>query len=562
MIKKMVIMAAILTVCTKTFSASTATADPLATHTMAIVIGEDEPFKKNPATDFLENSALATKLADLLGQADKSYILTTSMLFSKMIEAYPDLDLDIWKCKKVSDYLYIFIPRGWINDATFDQPLDEPKDKNDFVLGIKVSGMATISSDELASPTFHKVPLKSRIEESDHITKIFWDGKQSALFLTKSEYLAAGQENFPRWGFIWLGDGVQSTSAAKADGRIAGLTIPDFRRLIPFFDGTIWTSFFLLIGSYCADLNLSTAFFDGKVQRKPSFMFVSSTVTAAPLLSGKGVNDSRPYKDFFTLLQSAWSPSNGDVEKAVNTICYPYKRVDKFGVHETTSAAVPIIKMPKELLFKAARFDGRVVTISNDIIRSWQLTTPIFLSAISGEKEYKTPDLVLLNVKNIERPIVLEPRDDGKSPLFISIVTGPAVHVFNEIDARTMVLSDVLKAFVSVPYLKEDRVFLIKKLHVRNDLNKFGETDKMYQPSIFFEVKIVHQRSSQPGGGVLQTIHITKYENDKKVAAIETRGGEFLAWNWNFVPAENSNLDATILSIDKAQLALNYALFS
>lgn len=561
MIKKMGAAFVLLVFCIKIFSASTA--DPLATHTMAVVIGEDELLRKNPATGFLENSGLCTRLADLLGQPDRTYVLTTSMLFRKMIVLYPDLDLDVWKCKSVSDYLYIFIPRGWINDATFDQPLDEPKDKDDFVLGIKVSGMATISSDELMSPTFHKIPLKNRLEESNHIAKVLWDGKKSLLFLTKDEYLAAGMKTFPRWGFIWLGDGTQSTSVAKADGRIVGMTIPDFRGLIPFFDSNLWVSFFLMVGSYAADINLATLFFDGKRLKIPSFMFVSSTVTAAPLLSGRGVNDSRPYKDFFKLLQSAWIPRNGDdVAKAVNTISWPYKIVDKFGVHETTPVAIPIIKMPKEPLFKPARFDGRVVIISNELVRSWQVTTPLFLSAISGEKEYKTPDIVLLNVRNITRPIILELRDEGKSPLFISVVTGPATHVFDEIDARTMFLSDVLKAFISVPFLQEDRVFLIKKLHVRNDLNKFGATDKMYQPNTFYEVKIVHMRPERTGLGVQQIIYITKYVDDKKTVSIEARGGEVFSWNWNFVPLDNVNLNTIISSLTTAPLPKEYALFS
>lgn len=536
---------------------------PVATHAMAMVFGyvtreeltenrEIEPLVLNPLTGNLENSGVITRLADLFNQ-NRAYILTNSALFRAMIRRYPQTKLESWRCKAISDFVYLFVQNSLLPPEVVNAVEQVPDIQAiEPYLGIKISNKTTISTDELRSPFYFKLPSKNLAEECANILACFWDGKESKIFFTKTDYAKDVYTKMdpppviPTWGFLILGFGEQSESLINPSGLICGLQIPVFRTFLDFCNSQINTGIIVAKSSYFADINMVAAL---KEENRPElkkyeFPLVSSSITAAPLLSGLGLNNSLDYNRFFTELlppavretwRKIWQLNTDDFETVINMACHPYHYFIGSEELKTTPAAIPILRPANEQFFTPAHFGGAVVVIADKLIEPGLEKQPLYVSELRASKtvtkqtkDYQNPDIILLTTtKNFTRPLILQPGIDKKLPTIIGINPGPAVYVFDEIDAGIARISDVIDAFVRVPGLDQDQAFIIKKLHASNDLVKLVPVNRPQPEKTYFELKIVHQRPDKRGTEGENMVVVKQFDCTKDcvepIAAIATQ---------------------------------------
>lgn len=519
---------------------------PVATHSMAMVFGyvsseqydagaDIEPFVLNPFTGRLENSGIITRLADLFSQK-KAYILTNTSLFRAMIKRYPTIKLEDWRCRAISDFVYIFVQNSLLPKENVQNPYAQVPEiaALEPYLGIKISDKTTISTDELRSPYYSKLPSKNLADECKNILSCFWSEGKSKIFLTRADYTAyydkyiraAHQEKgeraiVPTWAFLLLGLGKQSQSLTNPDGLACGLLIPIMRQVIDFFISQLNVSMIIASSSYFSDINLVATFKENdnkKPLKKYPFTFVTTDITAAPLLSGLGLDEARDYDSFFTTilppptldaLRINWQPRVENFEKIINMVCRPYRYFVGSEERLTTPAAIPSIRLANEQFFVPARFGGNVVVISNSLIKPGLEKQPLYLKELGAT----APDTILLTYsKDFTRPLVLAPRADRKLPTIIGINPGPYTYVFDEIDAQGAGISTVIDAFLRIPNLEQDRAFVIKKLHATNDIDKLVTVNRPKAEKTFFELKIVHTRPETIGGENRNMVVIKQFD--------------------------------------------------
>ncbi len=533
---------------------------PVATHGMAMVFGyvspeqyaagaDVEPFVFNPFTDRLENSGVITRLADLFSQ-QKVYILTNTSLFRAMIKRYPNIKLEEWRCRAISDFVYIFVRNSLLPPENVQNPYAQVADFEALepYLGVKISDKTTISTEELRSVYYSKQPSKNLTDECNNILSCFWEGGKSKIFLTKTDYTdyyakytkEAHQEKgeraiVPTWAFLMLGLGKQSQSLMNPDGLACGLLIPIMRQVIDFFTAQLNVGMIIASSSYFSDINLVATLKENDIKKplkKYPFTFVATDITAAPLLSGLGLDESRNYDTFFTTilppptldaLRINWQPRVENFEDVIDIVCRPYRYFVGSEERLTTPAAIPSMRLANEQFFVPARFGGNVVVISNALVKPGLENQPLYLKElINGHTKNgpNVPDIILLTIsKDFTRPLVLAPRADKKLPTIIGINPGPYTYVFDEIDSQGAGISAVVDAFLRVPNLEQDRAFVIKKLHATNDIDKLITVNKPKAEKTFFELKIVHTRPGVIGGKNKNMVVVKQFDCTKNCVA-------------------------------------------
>lgn len=593
---------------------------PVATHAMAMVFGyvtkeelaansEIEPLILNPLTGNLENSGLITRLADLFSQ-NRAYILTNSSLFRAMIKKYPNIKLEGWRCKAISDFVYLFVQNSLLPPEIVNAVEQVPAIQAiEPYLGIKISNKTTISTDELRSPFYFKLPSKNLAEECANIIACFWDGTESKIFLTKADYATDAYKKMdpppviPTWGFLMLGFGEQSQSLANPNGLICGLQIPVFRKFLDFCNSQINTGIIVAKSSYFADINMVAALKEENSPelKKYQFPLVSISITAAPLLSGLGLNNSLDYNIFFTELlppstretwRKIWQLNANNFETVISMACRPYHYFIGSQELKTTPAAIPMLREANGQFFIPARFGGSVVVIADTLIQPGLEKQPLYINQLTADrpsKSYQNPDIILLTTtKNFTRPLVLQPGIDKKLPTIIGINPGPTVYVFDELDAGIARISDVVDAFVRVPGLDQDQAFIIKKLHASNDLVKLVPVNRPQPEKTYFELKIVHQRPDKRGAEGENIVVVKQFDCTKNctepIAAVSTqkpKGPEYTVvaatqgdrhefskdrtdFKWGAIaPAANSDpAEALINRINTQKLPVTLGLFA
>lgn len=509
----------------------TSTIHPVATHAMAMVFGyvtneqrdgkkDIEPFIHNPFTGRLENSGVITRLADLFNQ-NKAYILTNSSLFRAMLKWYPNIQLEKWRCKAINDFVYLFIQNALLPPENQQNAvaLVPEIQKLEPLLGVKISDKATISSSELRSPYYITLPSKNFDEECANILKAIWDGTQSKIFLTKSDYEKSpiyqsmkDKPVIPVWAFLMLGFGQQSESLTKANGIVCGLTIATYRQILDFFTAQLSVGMVVVASSYFPDINLvaSLKMDDRPELKKLPFTLISASITGSPLLSGTGVEELHDYEKFFTTLlpplhketlRVNWQPDPTNFEEIISLACRPYRYFIGSEEHMTTPIAIPIMRLTNQPFFTHARFNGDVALIHDALIKPDLAKQPLYLRELmnpnKGNEQVVPNTLVITCTKEFSRPLVLTQRADKKLPTMIGSNAGPRVYVFDEIDAQTARISDVVEAFIRIPELMQDQAFIIKKLRAINNISKLISVNRPVPEDSFYQLKIIHRRTGK-----------------------------------------------------------------
>lgn len=582
---------------------------PVATHAMAMVFGyvtpeqytgtqEIEPLVINPLTGYLDNSGVVTRLADLFNQ-NKAYILTNTSLFQAMIKRYPKVKIENWRCKAISNFVYLFIqdallPPENIANATSQIPDLEAIEP---YLGIKISNKASISSDELRSSNFFKQPSKNLAEECANIFEAFWDGTQSKIFIPKTDYAKEVYQKMvpppviPTWGFLLLGFGKPSQNLTNPDGLVCGLQIPIFRKLFDFFTTQINTGIIITRSSYFADTNMVAVLRedpagDGtKGLKKYPFTLISVPIAAAPLFGGVWVEESHQYNEFFTKLlppptretwRVNWQPEANNFENVVALAIHPYHYFVGSEERKTTPAAIPVLRPAGAPFFVPAQFGGSVVVIADSLIKPGLEKQPLYTNELTtnpSKASYPSPDIILLSLsKNFTRPLVLTQRADRKLPTIMGINTGPSVYVFDEVDAHSSRISDVIDAFLRIPGLEQDQAFIIKKLHAISDLDRLVPVNRPPAEKIYFELKIVHKRPIKLGSEGQNMIVVKQFDCTKNcvekpvytlVAASQGDCGEKTDLKWVAIaPATADQSDPLIATISAQKIPLPLRLFA
>lgn len=531
---------------------------PVATHGMAMVFGyvtqeqyeknlEIEPLIYNPLTRKLENSTVITRLADLFNQ-DKAYILTNTSLFRTMLKKYPNIRLEDWRCKAVSDFVYLFIrnsllPPDDLTNATAQIPTFEAIEP---YLGIKISDKTTISTAELRSSNYSKMPSKNLADECSNIVSCFWDGTKSKIFITKSAYASETYQKMspipiiPTWAFLLYGIGKQSQNLNNPDGLVCGLLIPTFRQFLDFCTSQINIGMMITCSSYFSDINMIAVLKEanGKTLKKYPFSISSTPIVAAPILCGQGADEPYNYQEFFAkllpppttdALRVNWQPNSENFEDVVNLACRPYQYTFGAEKRATTPAAIPSFRPANEQFFVPANFDGSVAVISDNLIKPGLEKIPLYTRELTLQKTKNVPPcpniLLLTFSKSFTRPLVLTKCSDGKIPTIMGINQGPSVYIFEECDAQGSRISDIIDAFLRVPMLEQNQAFVIKKLHALNDIDKLVPVNKPEPEKSYFELKIVHKRPEvgEPNGKnliVIKQFDCTKNCTEKNTTPV------------------------------------------
>lgn len=518
-----------------------------ATHMILTMLDDSEPALFREEVDqngrLQENlGAVATALLVALLEEQSILIVNSSVVnyLLRYLQEVSDNPLDLiplkkinpnnWIKKKISDYLYILIPKEHSSFKNISRYEELKKnnfhmfDEQELALGIKFKSLKNINDGDFMKPLYHPdvthYPLKEQAEEIE-LTRSYvtftrglswisshFIGYLDNLFISKTKY-----NNFLHCmpHFIVIADGhgshyypvtrriqmlekygqearleikrlkkmLSSGQVAYSGGALAGFNSKDFGAFVTFLAEHSSVKLLFFNTCYGAEVNTQEAL-DGIALPFAVVSGALSSGTSRIRVERETVrNDQRElkvsltkpvFKNFFEHLAKNAIQSDEVVVKALEHI-YPFvqKKDDSYN-------NIPSIKRPGERWKVLER--PNIITFDEAFLQK-QRGNPLDVSLLLENKTAMSnalaktspyPTVILLRTATIPCELMLSGKRSIESPAFISMLPGDTLHRFIKINAHTFLISEFFRAFFKIPDLQENKTFVIDALIVKNDM--------------------------------------------------------------------------------------------
>ena len=421
----------------------------------------------------------------------------------------PKIDPRKWVAKKVTDYIYLFVPISYFSNMYNHSFLKQMslKDKkytlDEFSVGLKLEDKQSINDEDFMKPTIYRskqdyIYSGTHYDSwlSQHITE-----HMETIFIPEKEYRkhlsqlseADLQNIIPTKAVILIGHGAPYISLAseikklKKDvskhekeierlktlvskgeivykaGSIGGFYPNDFGKFVNALSH-IATKFLCIMTCYGSAEQLQHALDlirKEKAWNTQSFSFpiVSGAFTESSIITrhvennGVGNSIAISYKDFFDMLNSESIPSEDIIADALT---YIYQFASILGNQ-------PIIKKG-DLPWRLLSWPEGIATISDLFARTY--TKDI----LNVAKFFNTTELEVLALNTLNIPFMLNMIDLDEFPDVIPLIPGDTLYSIKALNAGKFDFSKVVRHIMLRTKLKAYKIFCIGELHVLNDL--------------------------------------------------------------------------------------------
>lgn len=189
------------------------------------------------------------------------------------------INFNEWIIKKVNEHLLLLIPIEYIDKISKKNSRERFFNSQNYTarelnLGMKIDHLETIND------IFTFVQTYKQPSESD--PGAFFLEYLPSIFLSTAEYKAQSRTKFaleqaPTWSIFLLGHG-------QTDQSIANISLPEFRKLLTFFEHSIITKLFIYNSCYSAGFNAQQVYknVESSFLKTYPFTIVTGALTDAP----------------------------------------------------------------------------------------------------------------------------------------------------------------------------------------------------------------------------------------------------------------------------------------
>jgi len=350
-----------------------------------------------------------------------------------------------WIIKNISDHLYLLIPKSYllkigIDSALVDQYLPNAISDTELKLGLKVNHMksstvAEVKAKESSSFILANYFLPALYNENT---------RTSDTFCIRSDYQNDQNTHnipLPLWSIYMSGHGMAKYTI------ILGLSIPDFKKVLDFFNTKINTRLLVYTSCYAAGQNIKEIYNDitSPIQKTYSFAIIIQGITDTSVHS---MSLAREFKPFF--------------ETVTTTDLIDYKKATSHILPTLDPQDTPQIRLPGTQWFSILAAQNNVVQIGKTLAEN-RGTRPLDVNTYFNT----TPKILLLYAQHIPFELIFQ----GKTmPTIISMVPGAALHRLYGISARDISPDKILDQFMTLEDLDVMKLFYIE--HISGTLIK------------------------------------------------------------------------------------------
>lgn len=356
-----------------------------------------------------------------------------------------------WVIKKVSDFLYLFIPITYLFTHNIDVSKvleDEVYEVSDteLQLGLRVNHMQTSSIEVILMHPDEK-------PDSHYFIDALYNDvtRASTLFCLRSDYINK-HISLPAWTIFMTGHGYEGL-------RIAGIPRDEFKKLLHFLENKIICRLFVYDSCFSAGANIEAIYKDLKsmMQDTYSFPIIVHALTDAVVFSivpdvavdrsGNLTLKSYNGDSFADFFQAASNPEITDYKDVV-------RHIFKVGSRTNPNEA-PQIKMPGLEWFSILE-TNQAVGIGQILAKSRDPHVPLNVKTFFRAD----PRIILLYTANVPFELQLNPHIKA----IVSMIPGGAVHKMAKISSTVNKVDDLLRMFMKVEMLAAEKMFFIKEI--------------------------------------------------------------------------------------------------
>ena len=428
-----------------------------------------------------------------------------------------------WIKKKISNYLYILIPRHYFNNLHTQKKFQQTParfDSQELTLGIPFKMLTELRDYDFINPAFHcalhTYPSHTETEEVTLYSKtivftreLSWISRHfiehlSTIFISKKEYWNC-KNLAPRYIMIASGHGSphyalaqrikelqkygshatqeinylkQLTSSGKTayyGGSIAGLNSKDFGEFANFLTEHCNVRLLFFNTCYGSELNIQEALNAASI----NFPIISGALangTAKNVIHTETSWDSysqnttayiiKPvFKEFLTKLNHEKHVySDSLLLEALHAIYHVSEKNDQ------SYNNIPSIKRP-DTPWRV--FEQPFMIVLNEELTDRQNGESLDVSCkihTHLPTMCQNPIILLLQTSHIPYKLIISGQKYIDVPAFISYLPGDATHHFTNIDAHTISPFSFFRAFFKIPDLQEHKIFLIDEVTLKNNV--------------------------------------------------------------------------------------------
>lgn len=394
---------------------------------------------------------------------DKEKSIYCSTFFSQ----YPTI-FDSWIIKKINSFLYLLIPKDYLNKIGVDEKNVRSivSTKNvtpaEQKIGLKINHMPTIENyTQISGAGTIKTMLHSY--KAYYFVDCIWSAskKTSNVFVTNSEYIALKNKQVPIWSIYAMGHGSFNTMAV-------GLSISDLKHFLTFLNVRINTKAFYYTTCYEAEKNNEIIYKDNEnfIDRTYSFAIISHALTDAITYSvyAADVKLNNEHKleisisPFFKLFAEQTAIDNPNYKNIATTI-----EAGKVQKEITLAAAYPQIRYPGLPWFSIID-DIPVVSIGSIFAKNRK--KPLDISKFNKYRHKETIG-ILLYTQEIPFEIIVNTK--GNPPEIVSMVPGDTVHYINKLTSSIHKTPALIKSFMKIVMSGPHKTFIIDTISGANE---------------------------------------------------------------------------------------------
>lgn len=318
-----------------------------------------------------------------------------------------------WIKKKVTDYLYILVPKDYIGSRKNFKALNKIENIIDvtghsaaeLTIGIKLKGKKTFSDTDFVNPSSHpnKNNYKNILSVSDHFIE-----KLNDIFIKQQRYKKKFSKKneeelmqlLPQSVIITDGHGSAPDSHYSF---MAGLRLDDFAKFITFAEKNIITKLFFFNTCYASETNLKKVieFTAQEMQQKLesisfSFPIISGAISATSAIGAFSFSDSKIFHPLFKNFLDTFNKSYPSEQQIFDALQYVY-------IMDPKKNNVPLIKY-KDLPWRVIGIPNLIVSIDETITKTHDKNKPLDISTFfkgtqKGVQVY--PNIITIKALNI-----------------------------------------------------------------------------------------------------------------------------------------------------------------
>ncbi len=454
-----------------------------------------------------------------------------------------------WIFKKVSNFLYLLIPKGYIQ-ASFPEIWIDRVERYDprnisqveLLLGLKVNHMETVDFKNIVSI---KVTQK---DNSDYFLDDLYNDatKKSSIFCVKSDYKSRGARKIPVWSFYMHGHGIMQYHSSKP-GIIVGLSHRGFGKFLDFSENKIVTRLLIYISCYSAGISNDIIFKDAEsgVRKTYSFAIITQAISEVPISSVRAVqwsSDGRAevttLANFAYFLSLVRSTDIFDYIKIAESLFPIIPTVPLFT--QEPWGHVPQIKLPGIEWFSVMASRQDIVSIGSILAKTRSPNKPLDIVNFFKSREVRKkddpnknmpfdPKAILLYASVIPFELIINARN---LEAIISMIPGDAIHVIKKISSSTKTEQELLQSFMSIAGLETRKIFFIEELNTLKNVIIYNVTEPKIIP---LSRRRGEYQLSYPGIRYCFALYEKKYEKNNILYKKEAKSEEHVVRDASFI---------------------------